>query len=173
VAELKALGCEMAQGFLYSRPVDAEHAFELLCRDSGRPTSPCAVASATAATYHRLANALARSTYSRIEPSPWAPWTTAVPSAFPYAKSGHSDPGALHAPTEATAALSASVPCVLHSVRFAAGWRRSLGGISPAADWADSRTRSQPLNRLREHSAIHDSAHPSHHLSTALRAIAF
>ena len=50
VAELKALGCEMAQGFLYSRPVDAEHAFELLCRDYGRPRSLCAVASATAAS---------------------------------------------------------------------------------------------------------------------------
>jgi len=50
VAELKALGCEMAQGFLYSRPVDAEHAFELLCRDYGRPRSRCAVASATAAS---------------------------------------------------------------------------------------------------------------------------
>jgi len=37
VAELKALGCEMAQGFLYSRPVGAEQAFELLCRDYGRP----------------------------------------------------------------------------------------------------------------------------------------
>ena len=37
VAELKALGCEMAQGFLYSRPVSAEQALELLCRDYGQP----------------------------------------------------------------------------------------------------------------------------------------
>ena len=49
VSELKALGCEMAQGFLYARPVSAEQAFELLCRDYGQPKSLCALASATAA----------------------------------------------------------------------------------------------------------------------------
>lgn len=49
VAELKALGCEMAQGFLYSRPVSAEQAFELLCRDYGQPKSPSALATAASA----------------------------------------------------------------------------------------------------------------------------
>lgn len=49
IAELKALGCEMAQGFLYSRPVHAEQAFELLCRDYGQPKSLCALAGAAAA----------------------------------------------------------------------------------------------------------------------------
>lgn len=48
VAELKALGCEMAQGFLYSRPVSAEKALELLCRDYGQPKSPGVLATASA-----------------------------------------------------------------------------------------------------------------------------
>jgi EAL domain-containing protein (putative c-di-GMP-specific phosphodiesterase class I) len=30
IAELKRLGCEMAQGFLYSPPVDSAQALELL-----------------------------------------------------------------------------------------------------------------------------------------------
>lgn len=49
VAELKALGCEMAQGFLYSRPVNAEQAFELLCRDYGHPRPLAALANAATA----------------------------------------------------------------------------------------------------------------------------
>jgi EAL domain-containing protein (putative c-di-GMP-specific phosphodiesterase class I) len=46
ITELKALGCELAQGFLYSRPIGAEQAFELLCRDYGEPKSLCAFTSA-------------------------------------------------------------------------------------------------------------------------------
>jgi len=49
VAELKALGCEMAQGFLYSRPVSAEEALELLCRDYGQPKPLGTLALAAAA----------------------------------------------------------------------------------------------------------------------------
>ena len=49
VAELKALDCEMAQGFLYSRPVSAEQAFELLCRDYGQPKPLRTLALAAAA----------------------------------------------------------------------------------------------------------------------------
>jgi diguanylate cyclase (GGDEF)-like protein/PAS domain S-box-containing protein len=49
VAELKALGCELAQGFLYSRPVSAEQAFELLCRDYGQPKPQRVLALAAAA----------------------------------------------------------------------------------------------------------------------------
>jgi EAL domain-containing protein (putative c-di-GMP-specific phosphodiesterase class I) len=49
VAELRTLGCEMVQGFLYSRPVAAEQAFELLCRDYGQPKSLSGLASAATA----------------------------------------------------------------------------------------------------------------------------
>lgn len=48
VAQLKALGCEMAQGFLYSRPVSAERAFELLRHDYGEPKSSFMLAAAAA-----------------------------------------------------------------------------------------------------------------------------
>ena len=43
VAQVRNLGCEMAQGFYYSRPVDAEHAFDLLCRDYAAPALALAV----------------------------------------------------------------------------------------------------------------------------------
>ena len=36
IAELKRLGCEMAQGFLYSPPVSAKAAFGLLIRSYER-----------------------------------------------------------------------------------------------------------------------------------------
>ncbi|HET8826925.1 MAG TPA: EAL domain-containing protein [Terriglobales bacterium] len=49
VAELTTLGCELAQGFLYSRPVAAEHAFELLCHDYGQPKALCSLSSAATA----------------------------------------------------------------------------------------------------------------------------
>lgn len=39
IEELKRLGCEMAQGFLYSRPVDSKVASELLISNQGKPVS--------------------------------------------------------------------------------------------------------------------------------------
>jgi len=44
ISKLKSLGCEMVQGFFYSRPVSAASAFELLCRDYGAPKPPAALA---------------------------------------------------------------------------------------------------------------------------------
>ena len=46
ITQLKKLGCEMAQGFLYSRPVPAEQALDLLARDYGTPKELAAAAHA-------------------------------------------------------------------------------------------------------------------------------
>jgi diguanylate cyclase (GGDEF)-like protein/PAS domain S-box-containing protein len=43
IAELKRLGCEMAQGFLYSPPVDPKAAFGLLMRNSQRSSAASSI----------------------------------------------------------------------------------------------------------------------------------
>src|SRR5579872_1941218 len=81
--------------------------------------------------------------------------------------------GALHAPTNATSALSGALFVAIHAVCPVACGCRVSRRLPGAADRANSGTRVKSVDGFRQHSSFHNSTHSSRYLSAAVCTVPF